>query len=68
MDRDVLLKLVGFSKEFISELEDYENSVIEIPSNDFSNVHDLYSVIDSTNILLENAVISSNTKLIVSKV
>lgn len=68
MDRNVLLKMVGFSQEFISELEDYDNSVIEIPFDDFSNERDLYNVSDSTNILLENIVINSNTKIIVSRV
>jgi hypothetical protein len=68
MDRNVLLKMAGFSQKFISALEDYDNSVIEIPFDDFSNERDLYNVSDSTNILLENIVINSNTKIIVSRV
>ena len=68
MDRNVLLKMVGFSQEFISELEEYDNSVIEIPFDDFSNECDLYNVSDSTNIILKNIVINSNTKMIVSRV
>jgi len=66
MDKNALLKSIGFSQEFIEKLEKYQNNVIEIPSRDFSYEKRQYIIKDSTNIFLEKSINNTNTNLIVN--
>ncbi len=68
MDRNALLRMLGFTQEFISELEAYENGVMRIVPDNLSDKGDLYDVADSTNIFLTDTDINSNTIIIVDKV
>jgi len=68
VDRNALLKMAGFSERFISELEDYDNSVIEIIHDDFSLHDEPSDVGDSKNMILERVDINARTKMIISEV
>lgn len=65
MSKNDLLKMVGFSQEFISRLEEYENTVIEIPAHDFSFETDQFKINDSTRLLMENICSNAETNLTV---
>jgi len=68
MDRNALLRMLGFTQEFISELEAYEKGVIRIVHDNLSDKGDIYDVADSTNIFLTDTDANSNTRIIVDKV
>lgn len=67
MEKEELLRAVGFSQEFITRLQQYESQVVEIPNIDFLPEETEYIIVDSTNILLQKTTSSAETNFIVAK-
>ena len=63
MEKNDLLKQIGFSDEFLKRLEDFENNVIDIKLSDSSVEKIIQSSFDSNNIIIETTLSNSDQEL-----
>jgi len=54
MDKKELLRVIGFSEEFLSKLEQYQENVIELPSRDFSTELAQCAFTDSSTLFVDH--------------
>ena len=65
MNKDEILKLVGFSDEFIKCLNEFNREITEIPQDDFSSGNNAITVFDSGTLIIDKPFMHAASNMIV---